>query len=208
MSVWKTIFLVKDMKKLRNIIKCIAFAIMLAMVFAFPVSAAQFGSYSGGFHGGYHGYVGYYGGYYGWRGPYHGWWHYGGWWYPWAVIVPVLPVYYETIWIGGYPYYYADGVYYAPTPRGYMVVDQPEGDVSRAAPTQAASASGGQMFVYPRNGQSEKQLADDRYQCHRWAVGQTGYDPTNLSGPPSSRGRTDYQRAMAACLDGRGYTAR
>ena len=90
-----------------------------------------------------------------------------------------------------------------------MIVDRPEGEVSRAAPTQAASASGGQMFIYPRDGQSEKQIADDRYQCHRWAVGQTGYDPINPSGgSPSVRGRADYQRAMAACLDGRGYTAK
>ena len=196
------------MMKLRNIIKCVAVLSILAIVFAFPVSAGQvaFSGWHGGY-GGFHG--GWHGGYYGWHGPYyHGWWHYGGWWYPWAVIVPVLPLYYQTVWIGGYPYYYSDGVYYAPTPRGYMIVDRPEGEASTVAPAQAASASGGQMFVYPRNGQSEKQMADDRYQCHRWAVGQTGFDPTNLSGSPSSRGRADYQRAMAACLDGRGYTAK
>lgn len=34
------------------------------------------------------------------------------------------------------------------------------------------------MFVYPSKGQSEEQLERDRYECHTWAVGQTGFDPS------------------------------
>jgi hypothetical protein len=65
------------------------------------------------------------------------------------------------------------------------------------------------MFVYPRKGQSEKQQADDRYQCHRWAVNQTNYDPTQPpDGIPSAQQNSDYQRAMGACLDARGYTVK
>jgi hypothetical protein len=68
------------------------------------------------------------------------------------------------------------------------------------------------MFIYPRKGQSEKQQADDRFECHTWAVGQTNYDPTrNPSGIPVDQlmqKRSDYQRAMASCLDARGYTAK
>jgi hypothetical protein len=30
------------------------------------------------------------------------------------------------------------------------------------------------LYVYPRKGQTAKQTANDRYQCHQWAVGQTG----------------------------------
>jgi hypothetical protein len=68
------------------------------------------------------------------------------------------------------------------------------------------------MFVYPRLGQSEKQQADDRYACHRWAAEQTGFDPTKPQDETAERRRlekrADYQRAMAACLDGRGYTVK
>ena len=68
------------------------------------------------------------------------------------------------------------------------------------------------MFIYPRQGQSEKQQANDRYECHSWAVGQTNYDPTKSSaGMPAQQikqKRAEYQRAMGACLDGRGYTAK
>jgi len=34
------------------------------------------------------------------------------------------------------------------------------------------------LFVYPAKGQSEEQLERDRYECHTWAVQQTGVDPS------------------------------
>ena len=158
-------------------------------------------------HGGHHGgYYGYHGGYYGYHGGHYGWF-YGGWWYPWAPIIAFLPFYYQTIWLGGYPYYYADGIYYAPVTGGYMAINPPpQGTVNQGPPPAPSS---GQLFVYPRNGQSEKQQTEDRYQCHRWAVAQTGYDPTQSEGSGQSAQKlSDYHRAMDACLDARGYTAR
>jgi hypothetical protein len=38
------------------------------------------------------------------------------------------------------------------------------------------------MFVYPANGQSEEQLERDRYECHAWAVQQSGFDPSRSNG--------------------------
>lgn len=176
-----------------------------------------YGVRHGGVHGGYYGrhggypgwYGGYrgrpYGGYYGWYGGYRGW-YYGGWWYPWAATIPFLPYYYSTIWISGYPYYYVDGTYYAPSAGGYMIVNPPQDAVSKV-PSAAPPVE--KLFIYPRQGQSEQQQEEDRYQCHRWAFGQTGYDPTQPAvGVPSDQKRADYQRAMSACLDARGYTAR
>jgi predicted lipid-binding transport protein (Tim44 family) len=34
------------------------------------------------------------------------------------------------------------------------------------------------VFVYPANGQSAEQTERDRYECHLWAVQQTGVDPS------------------------------
>ena len=34
------------------------------------------------------------------------------------------------------------------------------------------------VFVYPANGQSPEQTERDRYECHVWAVEQTGVDPS------------------------------
>jgi hypothetical protein len=144
---------------------------------------------------------------------------YGGVWYrpygprfvvvmpPFGLVVPFLPPYYTTIWVGGIPYYYADEVYYTQTPGGYMVVEPPRGQVVEAPPVSQE-----RLFIYPRLGQSEKQQSDDRYACHRWAVSQTQYDPTqppgSAPGTQTSQKRAEYNRAMAACLDARGYTVK
>jgi hypothetical protein len=53
--------------------------------------------------------------------------------------------------------------------------------------------------MYPKNGQSEDQQSNDRRECQQWAAQQAG-----TNGAAGS----DYQRAMAACVEGRGYSAR
>ena len=90
------------------------------------------------------------------------------------------------------------------------MVTRPPAQESRE--TQSTSAGGEDIFVYPKNGQSESQQADDRYECHSWAVQLSGFDPTRASGGVAesemeSR-RADYQRAEVACLEGRGYSVK
>ncbi len=36
----------------------------------------------------------------------------------------------------------------------------------------------GQPYIYPNKGQNQQQQSKDRYECHTWAVGQTGFDPS------------------------------
>jgi len=64
---------------------------------------------------------------------------------------------------------------------------------------------GTKVFVYPRNGQTADQQARDRYECYRFAVAQSGVDPMHSTGVAQ---QSDYDRAQAACLEGRGYTVR
>jgi hypothetical protein len=126
---------------------------------------------------------------------------------PFGLVVPFLPLYYTSLWIGSIPYYYANDTYYTQTAGGYMVVEPPKGEAAQAPP-----ATAGQLFIYPRNGQGDQQQAKDRYECHSWAVSQVGYDPTQPAGnvPETQQTpkRADYQRAMGACLDARGYTTK
>ncbi|MGR8941769.1 MAG: glycine zipper family protein [Gammaproteobacteria bacterium] len=35
-----------------------------------------------------------------------------------------------------------------------------------------------QIMIYPMKGKSSEQLAKDRYECHSWAVQQSGFDPS------------------------------
>jgi len=74
------------------------------------------------------------------------------------------------------------------------------------APPAATVAQGGssQLFIYPRQGQSADQQNRDRSECNSWAVSQTGHDPANSGGQMDP----DFQRAIGACLDGRGYTVK
>ncbi|MGO9931534.1 MAG: glycine zipper 2TM domain-containing protein [Steroidobacteraceae bacterium] len=37
------------------------------------------------------------------------------------------------------------------------------------------------VFVYPAQGQSPQQADRDRYECHNWAVQQTGVDPSRVA---------------------------
>jgi hypothetical protein len=60
----------------------------------------------------------------------------------------------------------------APPPRRTVVATQP------VPPT---------IVVYPAQGQSPEQLDRDRYECHTWAVQQTGFDPSRPGLPPGQR---------------------
>lgn len=159
---------------------------------------------------------------YGYHTVYHNhspYYFYGGAWYrpygsyftvvapPFGLVIPVLPPFYTTLWVGGIPYYYANETYYTYYPGGgYVVTNPPKNEVSEAPP------EADWLYSYPAQGQSEQQQADDRYTCHRWAVGQTGYDPTlplgGVAESQSAQKRSDYQHALGACLEGRGYTVK
>lgn len=130
---------------------------------------------------------------------------------PIGLFVSVLPPFYTTVWVRGIPYYYADDVYYVyrPERHGYEVARPPadDEDVSTESGTAAND-----LFIYPKQGQSEEQQSKDRYECHSWASNQTGFDPTQPSGgvaESQAQGkRADYQRAMTACLEARGYSVK
>ncbi|MHB8477238.1 MAG: hypothetical protein ACYDBZ_13235 [Steroidobacteraceae bacterium] len=190
------------------------------------VGHGGFGHYGGGYGGGYRG--GYGGGYRGgWGGGYRGGWgggYRGGWgggwgygwrggyWGPWGwgglglgLYFATLPLYYSTLWWDGIPYYYADNTYY----RWNGAVDQYE-TVSPPPGLQAEEPSApSELIAYPKNGQNQEQLGKDKFECHRWAASQTGFDPTQASEANAAGGRrADYLRAQAACLEGRGYSVK
>jgi hypothetical protein len=133
---------------------------------------------------------------------------------PIGLFVPVLPPFYTTMWIGGVPYYYANDTYYvwSQASNGYEVVEPPSDQGASPYAPEPPPPQGDNLFVYPQQGQSPEQQSQDQYECHRWSSSQTGFDPTQAGGgvPPDQVGarRADYQRAMIACLEGRGYSAR
>lgn len=129
---------------------------------------------------------------------------------PFGVGIAYLPPFYTTVWFGGIPYYYADDTYYVwrPERREYVVTQAPAG----TGEVREHGAGSDEIFVYPKNGQSEERQATDRYECHSWAVGKTGFDPTrphgNVDEDDVDAKRADYRRAEAACLEARGYSVK
>ena len=167
----------------------------------------------GGRYGGLHGGYGYYGG--------------GGWGLlGYGLFFGALPLYYSTLWWNNVPYYYADANYYSWNAAAgeYETVRPPPEVESQVAPQEPAATD---LFVYPKNNQNADLQARDRYECHRWATDQSGFDPTQPGGVPalapgaeaapapgpSTAGpapttRQDYLRAQAACLEARGYSVK
>src|SRR5579863_4376816 len=168
------------------------------------VGHGGFGHYGGGYRGGYRGGWGY--GWGGWRGGYWGPWGWGG--LGLGVYFATLPLYYSTLWWDGVPYYYADNTYYRwnGVVNQYETVNPPPGLQNPQAAQSGPAAS--ELIAYPKNGQSQEQQGKDKFECHRWAVGQTGFDPTEPGGGAAPGRRADYLRAQGACLEGRGYSVR
>jgi hypothetical protein len=56
------------------------------------------------------------------------------------------------------------------------------------------------LYIYPQKGQSPQQQDRDRYECHNWAVQQTGVDPTMAQAPSPSGGGVLHGAARGAAL--------
>jgi hypothetical protein len=124
---------------------------------------------------------------------------------PIGARVPYLPWGYVSFFIGTRRYFFVNATYYLwdPLAYDYVVVAKPSG--ADAAMARADEEGPDPLFVYPARGQSEDEMRQDRYECHEWAVDQTGLDPS-LTAPGTKKARSDYRRAMKACLEARGYT--
>lgn len=125
---------------------------------------------------------------------------------PIGAVVNLIPLGFIAFSLGGFTYYYVNDTYYIwdEEHEAYVVVDKPDG-----AEKAMAEATEGRIFAYPKQGQSEEQQAKDRYECHRWAVSETGVDPTIVDEDKISlKDKRDYRRAISACLEGRGYSVR
>ncbi len=127
-------------------------------------------------------------------GPYHGWG-------PGPGHGHGLPDYAREVWIGSMLYFVAAGTYYLwnVDRRQYVVVETPPA-------VQAVPSTSYEVIAYPARGQAPEQQSRDRYECHTWAVGQSGFDPAAATQAPPPGVADTYRRALGACLNGRGYS--
>lgn len=166
------------------------------------------------------------------RVPYHGgdYWFSDGYWYrpqgnnyvvvrpPRGVRVTYIPDYAEEVWVGGALFFLAADTYYQWGGSDYQVVDPPMQQAPEQVPDQAPPPppvqgpppvpQGSQYdpVAYPMRGQSQAQIEQDRYDCYRWAAGQSGFDPAQGGYAPPPQVADQFRRSMGACYAGRGYS--
>ncbi len=155
-----------------------------------------------------------------WKVPYRGedYFYSGGYWYrpngggyrvvtpPYGVRVGYLPSYAREVWLGGALFFLVADTYYQylADSQEYVVVNPP---AQAPAPMPVAPAANGyDVVAYPMYGQGQEQQDQDRYQCHRWAVSQSGFDPATATYAPPANVADNYRRALGACFSGRGYS--
>ena len=152
------------------------------------------------------------------RVPYHGqdYFFSGGYWYrpqgpryvvvapPYGIRVHYLPDYAREVWVGGSLLFLAAGAYYAyeQSTQQYVVVQPP---TQVPAPQPAPQGNGYDVVAYPANGQSPAQVQQDGYDCYRWAVQQSGFDPQAVTYAPDPAVVQTYRQAQGNCLSSRGY---
>ena len=74
--------------------------------------------------------------------------------------------------------------------------------------TSVAVPAAATAVIYPKNGQSADQQARDRYECYRFGVAQSGFDPmhpSSLSAAARADAQASYERSQGVCLDAHGY---
>jgi hypothetical protein len=136
---------------------------------------------------------------------------------PIGLVIPALPPFATTVSSEGANYVYANDVFYRARAEGggYQVVNDPTvGTPRTAAPELQPSEPpiGSSMTVYPRNGQTAQEQSRDHYECYRFAVAQTGYDPMRANGGDApakiAQLQSEYDRSQSECFEGRGYAVR
>lgn len=140
----------------------------------------------------------------------------GGYWYrpqgpryvvvtpPYGIRVQYLPDYAREVRVGGSLLFLAAGAYYAyeESTRQYVVVQPP---AEAPPPPPPPQGEGYDVVAYPANGQSPAQVQQDGYDCYRWAVQQSGFDPRTVTYAPDPAVVQAYRQAQGNCLSSRGY---
>lgn len=123
---------------------------------------------------------------------------------PYGIRVSIIPSYAREVWVGSSLFFLAAGSYYAyqPATQDYIVVEPP---ATMVQPAPQPVSNGYDVVAYPANGQTPAQIDQDRYDCYRWAVDQSHFDPAHIAYAPAPAVVQTYRQAEGNCLNSRGY---
>ena len=102
-----------------------------------------------------------------------------------------------------------------PVPAAVPAAAVTSAPLAAAPPVSASTLSSGtprgvKATALPKNGQSPDVQARDHYECYKFAVAHSGFDPMHANGAAAAtqvaEQQSEYERAQAACFEGRGYS--
>ncbi|WP_208855926.1 DUF6515 family protein [Pseudomonas lutea] len=133
---------------------------------------------------------------------------------PRGVRVRYLPDYAQQVWLGSSLFFVAAGTYYTyeQNTQEYVVAEPPQGVEPVFSPQQPQqqpiqqAANPYDVVAYPPNGKPQQEIEQDRYDCYRYAVQQSNFDPASAGYQPAPEVLGVYRQAMASCYAGRGYS--
>lgn len=105
----------------------------------------------------------------------------------------------------GHPYYRPYRYYYPSYYYGFDIWPRYRSTRVRAV-RDRGEVRMQKLYVYPAAGQSSERTAEDRRQCHDWAVDAADFDPARGAG--SAAQAESFGRAFTACMEGRDYVVR
>jgi len=117
-------------------------------------------------------------------------------------------------WLGSSLFFVAAGTYYTyeQNTQEYVVAEPPQGVEPVYSPQQPQpqpiqqAANPYDVVAYPPNGKPQQEIEQDRYDCYRYAVQQSNFDPASAGYQPAPEVLGVYRQAMASCYAGRGYS--
>ena len=124
---------------------------------------------------------------------------------PIGFLLAALPIGFLTYYYNNIPYYYYMGTYYIwnDSASAYQVVEPPAEVKAQAEADQEQDDDGEDGDVISET--SSSQQARDRYECHAWAVSESGFDPSTGAQASDNNQIILYNDSLRACLESRGY---
>ncbi len=118
---------------------------------------------------------------------------------PLGFLLAALPIGFLTYYYNNTPYYYYMGTYYVwnASASAYQVVEPPEALKRQVEAEQDQEEED--------DDPSSPQQARDRYECHAWAVSESGFDPSAGAQAGNNNQVSLYNDSLRACLEARGY---
>ncbi len=134
---------------------------------------------------------------------------------PRGARVRYLPDYAQQVWLGSALFFVAAGTYYTyeQSTQEYIVAEPPQNVAPVYSPETLPQpiqqpTDPYDIVAYPANGQTQQQFEQDRYDCYRFAVQQSNFDPAAATYQPAPEVVGIYRQAMAGCYASRGYSVR